>query len=77
MLLSEEKQADRRPDRREIEKAICYSQQNEFNEQGHWKPPWLASTEFKRQILLFLKLEGMGGIQSPALVRYLFLCTWG
>lgn len=42
IMLSGENQTGRRPDNRELENIICWSQQNEINEQEHWKPLWLT-----------------------------------
>lgn len=76
-MLSGENQTGRRPDNRELENIICWSQQNEINEQEHWKPLWLTQ-RFKRQIpLLCLKLRGRGGMQSLEVMKCQFSCTGG
>lgn len=75
-LLSEENQTGRRPDIMELKSIICWTQQNELNEQEHWKPLWLTEHRVqKANSSYFLKLWGRGDMQSPELMRCLVSCT--
>lgn len=76
-MLSGENQTSRRPGNRELENIICSSQQNEINEQEHWKPLWLRQHWVqKTNSSPFSEAKRKGRHTEPRAYEMSFLTHW-